>query len=34
MLTLMKSTKIEKLHKKYVLVTHPYPLIEGEILLF
>lgn len=33
-ITLMKSTKIEKLSKKYVLVAHPHPIFEGEMLLF
>lgn len=31
---LMKGLKIEKLSKKYVLVAHPNPIIEGEMLLF
>jgi hypothetical protein len=30
----MKATKIEKLSKKYLLIAHPYPLFEGEMLLF
>ena len=28
-----KSTKIEKLEAKYVLVAHPYPQVEGEMLI-
>jgi hypothetical protein len=30
----MKGNKIEKLHKKYILLSHPYPIIEGEMILF
>lgn len=30
----MKKNKIEKLPQKYVLVSHPYPTIEGEMLMF
>lgn len=33
-LTLMAGNKIHKLEKKYVLMSHPYPLIEGEMILF
>ena len=33
-LILMKGNKIEKLHKKYALLSHPFPLIEGEMILF
>jgi hypothetical protein len=29
----MKGCRIEKLHKKYVLLAHPYPLLEGEMIL-
>lgn len=33
-LILMKGNQIEKLHKKYLLLSHPFPLIEGEMVLF
>jgi hypothetical protein len=33
-LNLLKGCKIEKLDKKFVLIGHPYPSIEGEMLLF
>lgn len=32
-LTLMKGAKIEKLFKKYSLLVHPYPKIEGEMII-
>lgn len=31
---MMKTLKIEKLDKKYVLAVHPFPIIEGEMLIF
>lgn len=34
LLRMMKTLKIEKLDKKYVLAVHPYPIIEGEMLIF
>lgn len=34
LLRMMKTLKIEKLDKKYVLSVHPYPIIEGEMLIF
>ena len=34
LITIMKGCKIEKLHKKYVLLAHPYPLLEGEMIMF
>lgn len=33
-LILMKSNKIEKLHKKYLLLSHPVPIMEGEMIMF
>jgi hypothetical protein len=33
-LNLIKGCRIEKLDKKFILVAHPYPSIEGEMLLF
>jgi hypothetical protein len=30
----MKGNQIEKLHRKYVLMSHPYPKIEGEMIMF
>ena len=33
-LILMKGNKIEKLHKKYVLMSHTFPLLEGEMVMF
>jgi hypothetical protein len=33
-LSLMKGNKVAKLHKKYVLVSHPFPKIEGELIVF
>jgi hypothetical protein len=33
-LILMKGTKIEKLHKKFALLSHPFPKIEGELIVF
>ena len=32
--TLMKEIRIEKLDKKYFLIAHPFPVMEGEMLLF
>ena len=34
LITFIKKCKIEKLHKKYALVAHPYPILEGEMLIF
>lgn len=31
---MMKKVLIEKLHAKYLLASHPYPKIEGELILF
>mmetsp|Transcript_21639 Transcript_21639/g.20756 ORF Transcript_21639/g.20756 Transcript_21639/m.20756 type:complete len:137 (+) Transcript_21639:354-764(+) len=31
---IMKGNAIEKLTKKFYLIAHPYPLIEGEMLMF
>jgi hypothetical protein len=28
-----KNSKIEKLEAKYLLIAHPYPQIEGEMLI-
>ena len=33
-LKLMKGFKIEKLSQKYILAAHPYPTLEGEMILF
>jgi len=33
-LPIMKGCLIEKLLRKYVLLAHPYPLIEGEMIMF
>lgn len=33
-LILMKGNLIQKLHKKYQLLSHPFPLIEGELIMF
>jgi len=33
-LSIMKGNKISKLHKKYILISHPFPKIEGEMLIF
>lgn len=33
-LILMKGNLIQKLHKKYLLLSHPFPLIEGEMIMF
>lgn len=33
-LIFMKGNQIEKLHKKYLLVSHPFPKIEGEMIVF
>ena len=34
LLPIMKGCKIEKLHKKFVLLAHPHPLLEGEMIMF
>jgi len=34
MLTFMKGNKIADLDKRYVLLSHPYPIIEGEMIVF
>lgn len=34
LLFLMKGNKISKLDKKFKLLTHPYPILEGEMILF
>jgi len=31
---LHKSTKIEKLDDDYILAAHPFPQMEGEMILF
>ena len=31
---MMKRTLIEKLDAKYLLVAHPYPLVEGQMMIF
>lgn len=31
---LMKGNKISKMHKKFKLLSHPYPLLDGEMILF
>ena len=31
---MLKLNKIERLDEDYVLVAHPYPQLEGEMLLF
>ncbi|CDW89049.1 UNKNOWN [Stylonychia lemnae] len=33
-ITLMKGNQIEKLHRKYILMSHPFPKIEGEMIMF
>ncbi len=33
-LILMKGNKISKLEKKFKLLAHPYPLLEGEMIMF
>lgn len=33
-LILMKGNKISKMDKKFKLLTHPYPILEGEMILF
>ena len=33
-INVMKSLKIDKLESKFYLVSHPYPQIEGELLIF
>jgi hypothetical protein len=30
----MKANKVEKLDSKFYLVTHPFPQIEGEMIIF
>ena len=32
-LIIMKGLKVEKLHKKFVLLCHPQPKIEGELII-
>ena len=32
-IALKKKLKIDKLDNKYVLLSHPFPLIEGELIL-
>lgn len=32
-LTLSKNTKIDKLEAKYLLLAHPHPSFEGEMIL-
>lgn len=34
LLTFMKGNKIADLDKKFVLLSHPYPIIEGEMIMF
>jgi hypothetical protein len=34
LLFLMKGNKISKLDKKFKLLSHPYPILEGEMILF
>jgi hypothetical protein len=34
LLTFMKGNKISDLDKKYVALSHPFPLIEGEMVVF
>lgn len=34
MLDILKGCRIEKLHKKYILAAYPFPLLEGEMVLF
>jgi len=29
-----KKLKIDKLDNRYVLLSHPYPLVEGQLILF
>jgi hypothetical protein len=33
-MSILKGNKIEKLQKKYFLLSHPFPKIEGEMILF
>ena len=33
-LELLKSAKVQKLEENYILMAHPYPQMEGEMLLF
>ena len=30
----MKAARIQKLEENYILMVHPYPQLEGELLLF
>lgn len=32
--TLLKSNLVEKLSMDYVLVNHPFPTLEGELLIY
>lgn len=34
MLSMMKKVKIEKLEEKFNLISHPFPQISGEMLVF
>jgi hypothetical protein len=34
LLFLMKGNKISKMDKKFKLLSHPYPILEGEMILF
>ena len=34
LLTFMKGNKIVDLDKRYVALSHPFPLLEGEIVVF
>jgi len=34
LLTFMKGNKISDLDKKFVLMSHPHPIIEGEMIMF
>ena len=34
LINMLKSLKIEKLDSKFYLVSHPFPQIEGEMLIF
>lgn len=33
-LELLKAARIQKLEENYILMAHPYPQMEGELLLF
>ena len=33
-LSMLKKVKIEKLEDKFLLVSHPYPQIPGEMMIF